>query len=64
MNKGNIYSSLDSLIGGYGYAIAGYSNEKYGFLDKEALTKKKYTGKEVVPVPYMVAIRVGRVKIK
>ena len=64
MGKGNIYKPIDSLLAFYGYANIGYSNEKYGFLEKEQLIKLKFTGKEVVPIPYMVWIRVGRAKTK
>jgi hypothetical protein len=62
MLKDKTYLLIDSLLEKRGYRIKEISTEKHGFVSKDALIKAGFTGKEIIPIPFMVYLSVERKK--
>jgi len=60
MVKEKTYLQIDSLLGKRGYRIKGISTEKHGFVSKGDLMKAGFTGKEIIPIPFIVYLLVER----
>lgn len=56
MMEYNVYGPLNDFLKTHNYQIAGFSTEKHGFATKESLKKAGFTGKEIIPLPFMVWI--------
>jgi len=54
----NVYKPLNDFLLTKGYQIKGFSTEKHGFVTKEELIKLGYSGKEIIPLPFMVWISI------
>lgn len=55
------YHPIDFLLKKHGYRIKSISTEKHGFVSKEALIKAGFTGKEIIPIPFIVYLLVEKI---
>lgn len=60
MLAGHVYQPLEDLLKEYGYEITGFSTEKHGFVTKDQLLDMGEAADEVIPVPFMVWIKVEK----
>ena len=60
MLAGHVYCPLEDLLKEFCYEITGFSTEKHGFLTKEELIELGEAADEVIPVPFMVWIKVEK----
>lgn len=56
----NVYKPLNDFLFERGYRITGFSTEKHGFATRESLKNYGFTGNEIIPLPFMVWIKVER----
>lgn len=60
MLAGHVYQPLEDLLKEYGFEITGFSTEKHGFVMKDQLIELGEAPDEVIPVPFMVWIKVEK----
>ena len=61
MFKNDVYEPLNTWLKSKGYEITGLSTEKHGYGPQEELIRLGFTGRETIPVPFMVWLDVDRI---
>lgn len=59
MKDKNVYAPLNHWLQAKGYKIARLLTEKHGFVEPKDLKRLGYSGKEAIPVPFLVWIEVA-----
>lgn len=62
IKESKIYKSLEEFLFVKSYKIKEFSTEKHGFISKETLLKKGKTGNEKILMPYMLWIKLEKMK--
>jgi len=60
MLRANVYKPLNDFLKTKGYQISGFETEKHGFVTKENLHFAGFSGDEIIPMPYMVWIKLDK----
>jgi len=60
MLDAHVYASLDTLLASHGYHMKSIATEKHGYVTKENLQRLGFTGKERIPMPFMVWLGVEK----
>lgn len=60
MRDGQVYSALEEVMKGFGYELVDFSTEKHGFLTTKQLEDLGENPKSVVPVPFIVYVKVKK----
>ncbi|OFX83373.1 MAG: hypothetical protein A2W99_11805 [Bacteroidetes bacterium GWF2_33_16] len=61
MLDSNVYKPLNDFLETMGYYIIGFETEKHGFATKENLKKAGLSGQEIIPMPFMVWVKLRKV---
>lgn len=59
MLENNVYKPLQDFLKTKNYTITGIETEKHGFVTKENLQKAGFSGDEIIPVPFIVWLKIG-----
>ena len=57
MDENNVYQPLNTFLQTKGYNLIGFATEKHGFVTKENLQKAGFSGNEIIPMPFIVWLR-------
>ena len=60
MMEANTYKLLDDFLKTKGLYISGFETEKHGFVTKEILQKAGYSGNEIIPMPFIVWVKLAK----
>ncbi len=59
MLEQNVYEPLNEFLNNMGYRINGFDTEKHGFVQERDLQKTGLTGSEIVPMPFIVWVKLN-----
>ena len=62
MLENNVYKPLQDFLKTKNYSITGFETEKHGFVTKENLQKAGFSGEEIIPMPFIVWLKLAHTK--
>ena len=62
MLENNVYKPLQDFLKTKNYPITGFETEKHGFVTKENLQKAGFSGDEIIPMPFIVWLKLAHTK--
>ncbi len=62
MLESNVYKPLYDFLKTIHYTFIGFETEKHGFITENELQTLGYSGKEIIPMPFMVWIKIEKIE--